>query len=188
MKFTLEINRSRLYFNKGWENKFHKIIEQWVLEDIRNHRTYLSTGGFIDHRKFVLGPSSFNKQTYPCYRVLESREIIKQRYYWKTPNCEIELWFDSWCVTLWFTGRRGALWGYNGPDRSKFITPLSELLLEIVDYEYRLKASGDAWVFRLRHYETSNDDMSWLDGPCGNALDGWNSVNSNEVTHNEKYT
>lgn len=173
MKFTLEINRSTLYFDKGWEAKFHKIIEEWVLEDLRNNKTYLATGGLIDYRKFVLGPSSFNKQTDPIYRVLETREIIKQRYHWETPNCEIELKFDSWCVTMWFTGRRGALWGYNGPDRSKFVAPLATLLLEIAQYEYVLKASGDTWVFRIQHYETTNENMSWLDGPCGNALDNW---------------
>lgn len=165
MKFIVD-----LVLNQEEIQTLFSIWRGWLDENFENEMIYDETGGEIDLRK-----DPFRYTTHHSYHDAdEIRDILKndrkwfidETVRWVTPSCEVKTTITNWedidaslTLRVEFDGRRGAIWGYGGAERSIFLDSLAQLILD---------HKKDATVVE---YETSDHpDRPWWHGPCD---DNW---------------
>ena len=143
----------------------------WLDENLQNEMLYDETNGKIDLRQDPFKYTGWH--SYQEVERLQSMLSVENDYGWRawflldtvrwvTPSCEVKTTIISWkepddCATLRveFEGRRGAIWGYNGAERSVFLDDLAKLMLD---------HKKDATV--IEYLTCDHPDRPWWHGPC----------------------
>ena len=172
MKFIVD-----LVLNQEEIQTLFSIWRGWLDENLQNEMLYDETGGKTDLRQ-----DPFKYTGWHSYQEVERLQsmlsdenndgwrawFLLDTVRWITPSCEVKTTITNWedpiavyrhgdslTLRVNFEGRRGAIWGYDGAERSPFLHDLAKLILD---------HKKDATVIQ---YETSDHpDRPWWHGPC----------------------
>jgi len=121
MYVKLRIDRTDPAWLKRYEATFQSLHKSWIIED-------------LEIKKQALKDLPWSKFGEICDSRLENPkpERSNWRYHWSTLHMDMGVDVCDTEITVTCNGRHGGLLGYDGAERSEFITPVAEMLLDIM--------------------------------------------------------